>query len=676
VVEIYPLLGLAIVILLYLLIARRNRLLAYELDIIQRQTRRMLRGLPLEPHIRLKNHKAQILWNSLLALGAKNATYKQREQTLEDVVDVGSSIAQAIHEPASVARELAHLLLQEASPYAQAVAIFSCEDQDAGPSFKLDYIEGLPGSRLEQPLLMLVEDIADPRRGLQWGYHIPDKESFYNLDLFDIGLFLAVPIMDFQAIELLAKLPSSRERRGLSRGKEAGSKKPQAYPLGYIEDFFDFADADPGQRSTFAAEDNFASSSIVGAIWIGFKTGASALSTQQRSFITAMARHAAASLCAARSIHEQAKHGRQERDYLLGLSHDLRSPGSSALYAVRELLQDQDDPLNKEQMRKVSVIEHALEEQLSVISDVLDLTRESRGVLTADLRDCSIGDMLHPLFERFSFLAQQKGLSFSCPALASMKPVIACVDSQHLVRIVGNLLSNAVKYTDTGSIAVSCYTEDGAVYVAVADTGIGIPRDEQGDLFAEFARKSNALNRQGTGLGLAVSKLLAQNSGGDLFYEPNSQSGSVFTLRLPLSAVDGSSSCDPLQPNSSIKPVLIIEDDPPVARTYRRYLSGYFSTIEIAHDLKTAHRILESLQPALVIADYCLKCGETSLEIIRDLVNRDPGPKVVVITGSSAQPALVELAQNEKLVLMEKPVSRESLLHVLDLLGCRENQTR
>jgi len=262
VVEIYPLLGLAIVILLYLLIARRNRLLAYELDIIQRQTRRMLRGLPLEPHIRLKNHKAQILWNSLLALGAKNATYKQREQTLEDVVDVGSSIAQAIHEPASVARELAHLLLQEASPYAQAVAIFSCEDQDAGPSFKLDYIEGLPGSRLEQPLLMLVEDIADPRRGLQWGYHIPDKESFYNLDLFDIGLFLAVPIMDFQAIELLAKLPSSRERRGLSRGKEAGSKKPQAYPLGYIEDFFDFADADPGQRSTFAAEDNFASSSV------------------------------------------------------------------------------------------------------------------------------------------------------------------------------------------------------------------------------------------------------------------------------------------------------------------------------------------------------------------------------------------------------------------------------
>jgi|GEM_PF-3717085 len=62
--------------------------------------------------------------------------------------------------------------------------------------------------------------------------------------------------------ELLAKLASSRERRGLSRGKEAGAKKPQAYPLGYVEDFFDFADADPGQRSTFAAEDNFASSSL------------------------------------------------------------------------------------------------------------------------------------------------------------------------------------------------------------------------------------------------------------------------------------------------------------------------------------------------------------------------------------------------------------------------------
>jgi len=61
--------------------------------------------------------------------------------------------------------------------------------------------------------------------------------------------------------ELLARLASSRERRGLSRSEEAGSKKPEAYPLGYVEDFFDFADEAAGQRSTFAAEANFASSS-------------------------------------------------------------------------------------------------------------------------------------------------------------------------------------------------------------------------------------------------------------------------------------------------------------------------------------------------------------------------------------------------------------------------------
>jgi signal transduction histidine kinase len=110
------------------------------------------------------------------------------------------------------------------------------------------------------------------------------------------------------------------------------------------------------------------------------------------------------------------------------------------------------------------------------------------------------------------------------------------VDEEKLRQIVLNLLSNAAKFTERGTIRLKAQVADGAVAIAVADTGMGIPGDKLGLIFAEFEQVDASIKRShgGTGLGLAIAQRLARLMGGDIGVESTLGGGSTFTLTLPL----------------------------------------------------------------------------------------------------------------------------------------------
>ncbi|HST06913.1 MAG TPA: HAMP domain-containing sensor histidine kinase, partial [Gemmatimonadaceae bacterium] len=230
----------------------------------------------------------------------------------------------------------------------------------------------------------------------------------------------------------------------------------------------------------------------------------------------------------------------QSRSRLIrGFSHDVKNPiGAADGYA--ELLREGIyGPLSPAQENSINRIRSSIKSALSLIDDLHELGRAETGHLALSLEPVDIGDLVHGLGDEFHAAARAGGLSLSVDAEPDL-PII--VTSGGRVRqIASNLVSNAIKYTKDGSVTLraarraSCSPLENAecVVLEVTDTGSGIPPDRQEFIFQEFSRLGDG-NKPGAGLGLAISRLLAQALGGQISVESEPAHGSTFTLWLPL----------------------------------------------------------------------------------------------------------------------------------------------
>lgn len=224
--------------------------------------------------------------------------------------------------------------------------------------------------------------------------------------------------------------------------------------------------------------------------------------------------------------------------FLANMSHELRTPLNSTLILSQLLLEDKKKILGDQEKEFVSTILSSSNDLLTLINDILDLSKVEAGKIELDPDELPVKDFLISIERLFKPIAMNKGIELKTEVSADA-PATIYIDRQRLEQIVKNLLSNAIKFTERGSvtfrIARAANKNSGRVEFAVIDTGIGIAAEQQGIIFDAFKQADGTTSRKygGTGLGLTISKDLARLLGGDIIVTSEKHKGSTFTLNLP-----------------------------------------------------------------------------------------------------------------------------------------------
>jgi len=239
-------------------------------------------------------------------------------------------------------------------------------------------------------------------------------------------------------------------------------------------------------------------------------------------------------LADARRLAEVDASNQAKSQFLTALSHELRTP-LNAIGGYTELLtMGIRGPITEAQRLDLDRIRQSQQHLLSLINDLLNFSRIEAGLLAYDIDTFSLQNAARAIMPMIEPLAISKQLllrAATCPA------DVACrADRTKVEQILLNLLSNAVKFTDAGgSITVSCGLTPDRAWMAVRDTGCGIPRDKLESVFEPFVQLGRSLTtaHEGTGLGLSISRDMARGMGGELTVESEAGVGSAFTLSLP-----------------------------------------------------------------------------------------------------------------------------------------------
>ncbi|MET0937097.1 MAG: response regulator, partial [Luteibacter sp.] len=227
---------------------------------------------------------------------------------------------------------------------------------------------------------------------------------------------------------------------------------------------------------------------------------------------------------------------RYKSDFLANMSHELRTPLNSALILSKLLADNPRGNLTEEQIKFANTIHSSGNDLLTLINDILDLSKIEAGHIEINAEPLSVERLVGGLLPMFQPIAEQKGLTFEI-AVATDCPKTVESDRQRVEQVLKNLLSNAFKFTEKGGVKLTVSGDaQGDVVFAVADTGIGIPDEQQARIFEAFQQADGTISRKygGTGLGLSISVELSRLLGGKVSVESQVDKGSTFALTVPV----------------------------------------------------------------------------------------------------------------------------------------------
>jgi signal transduction histidine kinase len=353
--------------------------------------------------------------------------------------------------------------------------------------------------------------------------------------------------------------------------------------------------------------------------------------------------------------------------FLADMSHELRTPLNS-IVALTELLLD-GSPLADEQATQVAFIRRTAEEQLRLVGDLLDIAKIEAGKLVIAPSEVSIAELFSSLRAQLRPLIRQGevDLRFACsPEIARMS-----TDEDKVIQILRNLISNALKFTPSGEVMVTAEAQGAHAVFAVRDQGIGIAATDLDRIFDEFVQIPGALQRQrhGTGLGLPLSRKLAEALGGRITVTSSVGAGTTFTVVLPLSYERPAQDGQP--PPDLTGSILIVDDDETSRYIVTAHLRDSAWTVRAVTGGEAALRAIALSRPAAVVLDLSMPDldGVEVLERLRADASTATVP-VVVHTSRLLQPG--ERARIERLnarILDKSTTSRAHLLEVLSAIA-------
>lgn len=376
---------------------------------------------------------------------------------------------------------------------------------------------------------------------------------------------------------------------------------------------------------------------------------------------------------------------RHKSVFLSNMSHELRTPLNSIISLSSVLSRRFKDRLPKEEAQYMDTIERNGKHLLSIINDVLDLSRIEAGKEIVQLEKVD----LNFLAEEAVRMLEPQAMEKLIPILCETDPGLpyATADEAKVRHILINLIGNAIKFTEKGVIRVRTFAEDGHLCVSVADTGIGIPEEHLEDIFDEFkqADESNTRKRGGTGLGLAISRKYADLMGASITVESRVGAGSTFTLRIAglceeddaMGASAGHARRASLHDRKGAR-LLLVEDSEPAIIQLQDILDEAGYSTEVARNGRQALEMIASYKPDGLVLDLMMPDVD-GFQVLKQIRQADETANLPVLILTARQVSKEELSflkGNSISQLVEKgDVSKDELLSALGRMladGVRE----
>ena len=376
-------------------------------------------------------------------------------------------------------------------------------------------------------------------------------------------------------------------------------------------------------------------------------------------------------------LDEKADHLRRADElksrFLSNMTHEFRTPVNSILGLSKLMLEDS-QRLGIEAPPEALYIHKAAEQLSELVNDLLDLAKVEAGKTGVRPVEFSIENLFGALRGMLRPMLLNQSVSLVFEDAAALPPLFT--DEGKISQILRNLISNALKFTERGEVRVAAAAPDadGFVTFSVADTGIGIAAEDQSRIFEEFTQVEHRLQAQvrGTGLGLPLSRRLAELLGGGLTLTSEPGLGSTFTLRVPARYNAPRPMADApftWESEPGRLPLLVVEDAADAQYFYEKVLRSSAYQIYPAYTLHEAEVALQEMTPAAVILDVVLGPEDVWSLLVR--LRRDERthqtPIVVVSSGAYSEKALALGAD----VFLSKPVERRALLDALTSLQGR-----
>jgi signal transduction histidine kinase/CheY-like chemotaxis protein len=365
--------------------------------------------------------------------------------------------------------------------------------------------------------------------------------------------------------------------------------------------------------------------------------------------------------------------------FLSNLSHEFRTPLNSITSLCQLLINRSDGNLSAEQEKQVLYIERSAAELTELVNDLLDLAKVEAGKIDVKPRHFEVQDLFGGLKGMLKPLLTGNSLELIFDAAPDLPPLYT--DEGKISQILRNLISNALKFTPRGSVRLTADLEgEGFVAFQVADTGIGIAREDQERIFEEFVQVESELQTRvkGTGLGLPLSKRLVELLGGTIRVESEIGMGSTFHVRLPIHY--GKFVGHPLQSEPEMDlssqatgpTILFIEDNQETSYVHQSSLNRSNYRLLFARNIPDARAVARTCAPDLVALDRFLD-GQDALFYIQEMKAQGYSGPVVVISVVDDSQAAFAAGADKFLTKPVGPFKLEATLHEL-LKGHESNK--
>lgn len=364
----------------------------------------------------------------------------------------------------------------------------------------------------------------------------------------------------------------------------------------------------------------------------------------------------------AKDIAEAANNAKSR--YLTGISHELRTPLNSVL-GYAQLL-EMDSTLPAHVTEQLSIIRRSSMHLADLIEGLLDISKIEAGRLEIHRDSIQIRQLMSQIVSMFSLQAEEKGLDFIYQKRTHL-PEFVLGDEKRLRQILINLLSNAIKFTEQGQVTLSIRYRNQVVEFLVEDTGIGIPESEMERIFKPFERVRNpgAPSVSGTGLGLTITRLLADIMGGNIELFNNHYGGTTFIVQLSLpqtipSTKQPTGTRDIIGYEGPKLSVMVVDDEPSHRGLIGHFLTPLGFNVVEAQDAASCLNMLDYFKPDIFLIDRLMP-GMDGPQLSAELRERGIVEPILIISANAIEDGLEDDNEPAYNAYLIKPVRLSNL---------------